>query len=65
MADHGRSPWRKPLSLRATHEDADAGGFPDGNLQYFDIIAQPETCAAETASTEWSTEGPPPLISAW
>jgi len=45
------------------HEGADAGGFPGGNLQYFFVDAQLETCATETASTEWATDAS--RFSAW
>src|SRR5215212_2244957 len=47
----GVLPGRKPV-LYTRHMGADAGGFPDGNLQYFSVKAQPETCSRETALAE-------------
>src|SRR6185312_13918686 len=39
----GRSPWRKPLSLRVAHEGADVRWLSGGQSQYFSVDAQPET----------------------
>jgi hypothetical protein len=52
MTYHGRFSLAEAVSLRAAHEGADAGGFPDGNLQYFSVKAQPETCVRETAPVD-------------
>src|SRR3954447_9328504 len=53
----GRSPWRKPLSLRVAHKGADVRWLSGGQSQYFSVDAQPETWVAATASTECAAAG--------
>jgi hypothetical protein len=52
MDYHGRSPLAEACSLHAAHGGADVGGFPNGNLRYFSVGAQPENCFTETALAE-------------
>jgi hypothetical protein len=63
----GVSPLAEACSLHAAHVGADAGGFPDGNLQYFSVEAQPETYVTEIALAEWPARRRPASsrVSAW